>query len=125
LGILPGADKLKALRNSEPSKNVHEVRQFMGLGNFFRSHERNFAQIASPLQKLTSIEIKWKGGELPEECLKAFNQLKLALCSEPVVAYPQKNLPYSLIIDAATGNDKNQGCLGAILCQQIKQATIK
>ena len=41
LGILPGADKLKAVRNSEPPKNVHEVRQFTGLCNFFRSHVRN------------------------------------------------------------------------------------
>jgi hypothetical protein len=37
-GILPGADKLKAEQNSEQPKNVHEVRQFMGLGNFFGSH---------------------------------------------------------------------------------------
>jgi hypothetical protein len=89
----------------------------MGLCNFFRSHVRNFAQIGSPLQKPTSIETKWKGGELPEDCLKAFNQLKMAQCSEPVVAYPSKNLPYSPIVDAVTGNDKNEGCLGAILCQ--------
>jgi hypothetical protein len=90
LGILPGSDKLKAVRDSEPPKNVHEVRQFMGLCNFFRSHIRNFAQIGSPLHKLTSIETRWKGGILPDDCLKAFNQLKMALCSEPVVAYPRK-----------------------------------
>jgi hypothetical protein len=52
----------------------------MGLCNFFRSHVRNFAQIGSPLHKLTLIETKWKGGELPEDCLKAFNQLKMAQC---------------------------------------------
>jgi hypothetical protein len=90
LGILPGADKLKAVRNSEPPKNVHEVRQFMGLCNFFRSHVRNFAQIGSPLHKLTSIETKRKGGELPEESFKTFNQLKMALFSKPVVVYPKK-----------------------------------
>jgi hypothetical protein len=32
LGILPEADKLKAVRNSEPPKNVHEVRQFFIIG---------------------------------------------------------------------------------------------
>jgi hypothetical protein len=30
---------------------------------------------------------------------------------------PRKNLPDSLIVDTATGNDKNVGGLGAILCQ--------
>jgi hypothetical protein len=108
-GILPESEKLKEVCNTELTKNVHEVRQFMGLGNFFRSHVRNYAQIGSPLNKLTFIETK-----LPEDCLKAFNQLKMALCSEPVVAYPRKNLPYSLIVDATTGNDKNEGGLSAI-----------
>ena len=41
----------------------------------------------------------------------------MALCLEPVVAYPRKNIPYSLIVDAATGNEKHEGGLGAILCQ--------
>ena len=31
--------------------------------------------------------------------------------------YPRKNRPYSLIVDASTGNDKTPGGLGAILCQ--------
>jgi hypothetical protein len=41
----------------------------------------------------------------------------MALLSEPVVAYPRKTLPFSLIVGAATGNEKNEGGLGAILCQ--------
>ena len=46
-GILPGSDKLKAVRDSEPPKTVHQVRQFMGLCNFFRSHVKNFAMTLS------------------------------------------------------------------------------
>ena len=80
-GILPGADKLKAVRDSKPPSSVHEVRQFMGLCNFFRSHVKNFAQIGSPLHKLTSKETHWKGGQLPPDCLAAYSSLKQALCS--------------------------------------------
>ena len=117
-GILPGTDKLKAVRDAEPPKTVHQVRQFMGLCNFFRSHVRNFAMVAAPLHKLTSKETKWKTGDpMPFDCLKAFNSLKEALCSEPVVGYPRQNRPYSLIVDACTGNDQNPGGMGAILCQ--------
>ncbi len=79
----------------------------MGLCNFFRSHVRNFDQIESPLHKLTSIETRWKGGNLPKEFLKALHQLKMALFSEPVVAYLKITLPYSMIMDADTGNEKN------------------
>jgi hypothetical protein len=120
-GILPGKDKLKAVHDSEPPKTVHQVRQFMGMCNFFRSHIRNFAQIGAPLHKLTSKETKWKNGELTPDCLTAFNTLKQALCSEPIVDYPRKNRPYSLIVDACTGNDKAIGGMGAILCQTDEQ----
>ncbi len=34
-GILPGTDKLKAVKNTPLPSNVHEVRQFLGLCNFF------------------------------------------------------------------------------------------
>ena len=67
-GILPGADKLKSVRDAPVPTTVHQVRQFMGLCNFFRSHIKNFAMIGAPLHKLTSKETKWKNGEpLPAE----------------------------------------------------------
>jgi len=117
-GIKPGIDKLKAVKETLPPKNVHEIRQFLGLCNFFRTHVRNFAQISSPLTALTRKESPWKTGPLPDDALKAFRELQSILCSEPVVDYPRKNRPYSLITDAALGDDKNDGGLGAILTQQ-------
>jgi len=117
-GIKPGIDKLKAVKETLPPKNVHEIRQFLGLCNFFRTHVRNFAQISSPLTALTRKESPWKTGPLPEDALKAFRELQSILCSEPVVDYPRKNRPYSLITDAALGDEKNDGGLGAILTQQ-------
>jgi len=117
-GILPGLDKLQAVRDAKPPTNVHQVRQFLGLCNFFRAHVRNFSSIAIPLNQLTRKESVWRGGILNDKALKAFNELKTALCSEPVVAYPRKDRPYSLIVDAATGNAEQEGGMGAILCQQ-------
>ncbi len=37
-GIIPGTDKLKAVKNAPPPSNMHEVRQFLGLCNFFWGH---------------------------------------------------------------------------------------
>lgn len=116
-GILPGLDKLQAVRDAKPPTNVHQVRQFLGLCNFFRAHVRNFSAIANPLNQLTRKESVWRGGVLNDKALKAFNELKTALCSEPVIAYPRKDRPYSLIVDAATGNAEQEGGMGAILCQ--------
>jgi hypothetical protein len=49
-----------------------------------------------------------KGGDLPENYIKELNLFQMALFSEPVVAYSIKNLLYSLIVDSATGNEKNK-----------------
>ena len=116
-GILPGLDKLAAVKNSQPPKNVHQIRQFLGLANFFRTHIRNFSLISSPLNNLTRKDVAWRGGPLPPDALNAFNELRSALCSEPIVNYPRKDRPYSVIVDAALGNDKNDGGIGCILCQ--------
>ena len=116
-GILPGADKLKAVKNTPPPANVHQVRQFLGLCNFFRTHVRNFSQVSGPLNRLTRKDTHWKGGPLPPDALQAYQELKQALVSEPIVAYPRQNRPYSLIVDAATGGENTDGGLGAILCQ--------
>jgi hypothetical protein len=51
------------------------------------------------------------------EAESSFQQLKSALCSEPVVVYPRSDRCYSLIVDAATGTPEAKGGLGAILCQ--------
>ncbi len=43
----------------------------------------------------------------------------MVLCSEPV------DLPHSLIVDTATGNEKNDGGLEAILCQTDQKGNNK
>ena len=116
-GILPGLDKLKAVRDSKMPTNVQEIRQFMGLCNFFRAHVRNFSLIGAPLNRLTSKAADWKDGVMPKEGVEAYNSLKQALLSEPIVDYPRKNRPYSLIVDASTGTSEIAGGLGAILTQ--------
>ena len=55
---------------------------------------------------------------MPDAALTAFRELQAILCSEPVVDYPRRDRPYSLITDAALGDEKNEGGLGAILTQQ-------
>ncbi len=105
-GIKPGIDKLKAVKATLPLKNVHEIQQFLGLCNFFRTHIRNFAQVSAPLTALTKKDSPWKTGPLPADSLKAFRELQSILCSEPVVDYPRKDQPYSLITNALLGDDK-------------------
>jgi hypothetical protein len=116
-GITPGNDKLKAMAEARPPNDVHEVRQFLGLCNFFRGHVRKFAQITAPLNALTRKYCPWKTGPMPPEADKAFRELRMILISKPLVHYPQPELPYILITDACQGDAKKPGGYGAILAQ--------
>jgi hypothetical protein len=116
-GIFPGADKLKAVKEALPPENVKQIRQFLGLCNFFQGHIQNFAQITSPLTQLTKKDSSWKRGPLPENALRAFRHLQSLLCSEPVLAYPRSDRQYALITDASFGDENTEGGLGAILTQ--------
>jgi hypothetical protein len=115
-GIFPGTDKLKAVKDAKPPENVKQIRQFLGLCNFFRGHIQNFAQITSPLMNLTKKDSGWKWGSLPENALRAFRHLQSLLCSQPVLAYPRSDRQYVLITDDASfGDEHTSGRLGAIL----------
>jgi len=120
-GIYPGSDKLQSIKMAQPPKNVKEIKQFLGLCNFFRHHIKDFSLIASPLNKLTRKDASWVNGEMPKEAKNAFLTLQKALVSEPVVAFPRKDRPYALFVDASTGNEEHDGGLGGILCQEDKQ----
>jgi len=116
-GIKPGTDKLKAVKTAPLPSNVHEVRQFLGLWNFFRGHVPNFAQLTSPLTSLMKKDCSWKGVQLPPDALQAFQELQTYLYSEPIVDYPRRNRPYAFVVNTCLGDDKNPGGLGAILTQ--------
>jgi len=78
-GILPGLDKLKAIDKVASCKDVHEMRQFLGLCNFFRNHVQNLSKITGPLTALTRKESQWPGGPMPADAQKAFEELKAIL----------------------------------------------
>ena len=65
-GIRPSAAKTKAIDDWKPPRDVTQVKQFLGLCNFYRKSLHEFSFIASPLTKLTRKDLGWSGGELPQ-----------------------------------------------------------
>jgi transposase InsO family protein len=116
-GILPGKDKSSAIRDFRPCGTVRQVREFVGLCNYFRQSVPNFSRLARPLTALTTKDCTWKGGDLPAPALAAFYKLKDALINPPGLAYPHPDLPYHLMVDASIGSDEIPGGLGAALVQ--------
>src|SRR6185369_16836891 len=58
----------------------------------------NFSQIARPL---TSLLAKDAPFQFTDECHKAFDMLKKALVSAPIIQPPDWNLPFKIICDAS------------------------
>ncbi len=109
-GISADPAKLKAVADMSEPANVTEVRAFLGLCNYYRRFVPNFASIAEPLYRLTSVSLnqRWLWTDV---CNQAFLQLKEALLSPPVLAFPDYEAPFSLHTDAS------KLAIGAVLSQ--------
>ena len=116
-GVAPGIDKTKALREAPAPRTTKEVRQFLGLANFFRAYIPHFSECARPLFALTRQQSEWKSGPLPEEARQAFEALKENLTRAPVLAFPRTTGEFQLYTDASGGVDGSEGAFGAALIQ--------
>ena len=64
-GITVEIEKIRAIMEWEASRNVDEVRSFMGLVGYYRRFMNNFSRIAYPIM---SLKRKGKKFEWIEEC---------------------------------------------------------
>jgi len=96
-GLAVSPDKISAVRDWPAPRNAHDVRSFLGLAGFYRKFVQNFSKIALPLTELTHDKAPWEWGA---DQRGAFDALKAALCSAPVLLLPDPSLPYTLNCDA-------------------------
>ena len=97
-GIKVDPSKYSAIETYPVPKNVRNVRAFLGVAQFYRKYIKGFAQIALPLNKLLRKDVKF---EWSEDCNKAFQTLKTALITAPVLAFPQFDKPFILAVDSS------------------------
>lgn len=109
-GVEPDPGKISAVRDFPVPKAARDVRSFLGLAGYYRRFVDGFSTIAKPLFDLTKQgrEYEWT-----PSCQEAFDQLKQALISAPVLVYPDFEKPFILATDASNH------CLGAVLSQEI------
>ena len=77
--------KTKIIRNYPPPKSVKETRAFLGLCGFYRKFVPNFAKISQPLTSLTKKDTPYRW---TQEQQVAFDKLKEALMTPPILKYP-------------------------------------
>ena len=100
-GILePQKTKIEAIINWDQPKTKTNVKSFLGLTGYYRKFVPHYAEVAAPLTDLTRKrkpeKIEWDQG-----CQEAFDKLKKALCSNPVLRNPDFTKEFVLQTDAS------------------------
>ena len=107
-GIKVDPTKIACIEDWPKPSNVHDLRAFLGLANYFRRFVMAYSIRAAPLTKLTGKNAKW---DWTPECQLAFDGLKFDLTHSPVLISPDITQPFEVVTDAC-----NTG-LGAVLLQ--------
>ncbi|KAJ9523014.1 hypothetical protein QJQ45_023818 [Haematococcus lacustris] len=102
-GIACDPAKVAAVETWPVPTTVHDVRSFLGLANFYRRFIKNFSDIAAPLTALTQADGHDKQGKVTWTSTQqsAFDALKHALTTAPVLIAPDPTQPYTLRCDAS------------------------
>ena len=96
-GISTDPAKVKAIADWPQPANVKALRSFLGLAGYYRKFVRNFGIIAKPLTELLKKDVMFIWTSIHES---AFQLLKQALCSSPVLALPDFSQPFHIETDA-------------------------
>ncbi|CAM8978581.1 unnamed protein product [Rhodiola kirilowii] len=109
-GIEVDRAKVEVIEKLPPPKDVKGIRSFLGHAGFYRRFIKDFSKTAKPLTDLLCQEAEFI---FTDSCLNAFNNLKTALTSAPIVQPPDWELPFELMCDAS------DFAVGAVLGQRI------
>ena len=96
-GLAIGENYVLTIKEWKAPRNLKEVEQFLGFVNYHRTFIKDLSRIAAPLTELTRKK-PWKWGE---EQQTAFEKLKSALQTTPVLAIPDKTGTFVLDTDAS------------------------
>nr|GEX11243.1 reverse transcriptase domain-containing protein [Tanacetum cinerariifolium]GEX13134.1 reverse transcriptase domain-containing protein [Tanacetum cinerariifolium] len=103
--------KITAIKNWATPTTPTEVRQFLGLADYYRRFIEGFSLISKPLTKLTQKNKKF---EWEMEAEEAFQTLMQKLCCAPILALPEGSNNFVVYCDASLRG------FGAVLMQREK-----
>jgi len=111
-GLAMDPHKVDAILNWPEPKNLHELRSFLGLGNYYRKFIQHYAKITTPLTLLLKDGQPFK---IDIDQKEALATLKTAFTSAPVLTIADPELPFTITTDAS-GH-----AIGAVLSQNQRK----
>ena len=97
-GVSPDPAKVEAIAKLSPPADVSQLRSFLGCCNFYKRFVKHYAEIAAPLTDLLGSKVQWVWGAAEQT---AFDTLKQALCTAPVLLMPDLQGDFVVDTDAS------------------------
>ena len=98
-GLKPDPNKIAAIEKMSYPQSKEELQRYLGMVTYLAKFIENMSNISAPLRELLEKDVDWHWDERHSA---AFNQLKTAITSAPVLKYFDPNLPITLSVDASS-----------------------
>ena len=103
-------EKLEAIKNLAPARNMDKAHQILGLLGYYRSFVPAFADTTLPISNLLK---KYTLFTWSEKCQLTLDYLKEIFCNKPILQFLDPNKNYVLYTDASSH------AYSGVLCQPI------
>ncbi|KAL9965984.1 hypothetical protein ACROYT_G023987 [Oculina patagonica] len=107
-GISTDPEKIRVVKELPVPSDSRQLKAFLGTAGYYRQFVPNYAQVTCPLYR---AEQKRDNFTWSAECQEAFLSIKRHLTNDPILAFPQLDVPFILDTDACDSG------LGAVLSQ--------
>ena len=97
-GVEPDVDKVRSIQEWPRPCTKKEVLSFLGVANYLRKFVDNYSKMAAPLHRLSHKDVPFLW---TEECKAAFESIKSAITSAPVLAHADPSQPFWVETDAS------------------------
>ncbi|CAM8896974.1 unnamed protein product [Rhodiola kirilowii] len=94
---------------------VRDIKSFLGHAGFYRRFIKDFSKKALPLSNLLQKDVPF---EFTDQCRAAFDELKEALTSTPIIRAPDWAQPFEIMCDASNY------AVGAVLGQKVDKKPV-
>ena len=102
-GVEVDTSNTEKVKTHPVPKTQKQLKQFLGLANYYKRFVKDFSKICVPLNRLLQKDKSQKFApcDWTAQCQQAFETLKHALTSPPVLGFANMNKPFVLSTDAS------------------------
>jgi hypothetical protein len=97
-GIEVDTTKVEAVEKFPPPTDIKSLRSFLGHAGFYRRFIKDFSKITKSLTNLLQKDVSFN---FDEKCLAAFQTLRRALITTPIIQPPNWSQPFEIMCDAS------------------------